>query len=214
MPTRPVPPSRLYRHRTWREAPLAALDFETTGLDLRRDAIVSFGVVPVQGDQVVLGGSTYSEVAPAAPLSPGAIAVHELRPVDLANAPHLDQARVALAAALDRRYVLAWVAEVETAFLARLYRMPRWAWRRRTIDVARLWLALERIEGRSPSRAVSLVVACNRHGVPVESAHDALNDAAMTAQLFLVIAAKLGRYPGYGRLVDLLRENGRHPYDV
>ena len=44
--------------------------------------------------------------------------------------------------------------------------------------------------------------------------HNALDDAFMTAQLFLVIATKLGRYPGYGRLGDLLRENGRHPYDV
>jgi DNA polymerase-3 subunit epsilon len=214
MVARPVPPSRLYRRRPWREAPLAALDFETTGLDLRHDAIVSFGVVPVQRGQVVLGGSAYSEVAPTAPLSAGSIAVHELRPVDLASAPNLEDARAVLASALDRRYVLAWVAEVETAFLARLYRMRRWNWRRRTIDVARLWLALERLEGRNPSRAVSLVVACTRHGVPIESAHNALDDAFMTAQLFLVIATKLGRYPGYGRLGDLLRENGRHPYDA
>ena len=82
------------------------------------------------------------------------------------------------------------------------------------MNVARLWLAHERIEGRTPSRAVSLVAACTRHGVPIESAHNALDDAVMTAQLFLVIATKLGRHPGYGRLRDLLRENGRHPYDA
>jgi DNA polymerase III subunit epsilon len=211
---RPVPPSRIYRRRPWRDAPLAALDFETTGLDLRRDSIVSFGVVPVQGGQVLLHRSAYREVAPSAPLTHASIAIHQLRPVDLADAPDVDRARAELAEALDRRYVLAWVAEVETGFLARLFRTPRWTWRRRTVDVARLWIALERLEGRRASRSVSLVAACGQHGVPVESAHNALDDAAMTAQLFLVIATKLARFGGYDALGALLRENGRHPYDV
>ena len=43
----PAPPSRRTRGSSWREAGYAALDFETTGLDLRTDAVVSFGVAPV-----------------------------------------------------------------------------------------------------------------------------------------------------------------------
>ena len=51
------------RSRPWREAEFASLDFETTGLDRERDAVVSFGVVPVRQGRVVLGESLYREVA-------------------------------------------------------------------------------------------------------------------------------------------------------
>lgn len=191
-----------------------ALDFETTGLDLKRDAIVSFGTVPISAGRVELGRSTYQEVSPTAPLSHGSIAIHELRPIDLAGAIDIAQTREILSSALDRRFILAWVAEMEISFLARLFHTWRWTWTRRTIDVARLYVALDRLEGRRPSRSVSLVEACRRHGVPVGSAHNALDDAAMTAQLFLVIATKLAAAEGYATLRSLLRENGRHPYDV
>ncbi len=208
---RPIPPSRLYRRRGWREAPFTALDFETTGLDLRRDAIVSFGAVPVGGGRVVLGGAVYGEVAPAAPLSPESIRVHQLRPADLRDAPALASARTTLSAALDRRYLLSWVAEIEVGFLARIFRVPRFVWRSRTVDVARLSVALDRHEGREVSRYVSLVAACERHGVPVESAHHALDDAIMTAEVFLVIATKLERF-GYRNVRALLRESRRLPF--
>jgi DNA polymerase-3 subunit epsilon len=210
---RPVAPSRLYRRRGWRDAPFVALDFETTGLDLRRDAIVSFGTVPVRAGRVMIGEAAYGEVAPAAPLSPESIRIHQLRPTDLREAPGLDVARRALSSALDRRYVLSWVADIEIGFLARILRMPRFVWRRRTVDVARLSLALDRVEGRTVSRRVSLVAACERHGVPIESAHNALDDAVMTAELFLVLATKLARF-NYPNVASLLRESRAHPFDV
>jgi DNA polymerase-3 subunit epsilon len=139
--------------------------------------------------------------------------VHELRPADLAGAPGLERARGQLSAALDRRYLLTWVAEVEVGFLARIFRMPRWIWRRRTVDVARLSVALDRAEGRTVSRFVSLAAACERHGVPVESPHHALDDAVMTAELFLVIATKLFPF-GYRNVASLLRESAPRPFDA
>jgi DNA polymerase III subunit epsilon len=210
---RPVPPSRIYRRRGWREAPFVSLDFETTGLDLRRDAIVSFGAVPVRGGQLILADAVYGEVAPAAPLSAESIRVHHLRPADLRDAPEPRSARSTLAVALDRRYLLAWVAEIEIGFLGRMFHMPRFRLRQRTVDVARLLIAFDRAQGRTPSRRVSLVAACERFGVPLESAHEALDDAVMTAELFLVLATKLSTL-GYPRLAMMLRESRRNPFDV
>jgi DNA polymerase III alpha subunit (gram-positive type) len=62
MTERPASPWRRLRRRDWREAGYAALDLETTGLDLVRDDVVSFGVVPIRAGRVVLGDSTYREV--------------------------------------------------------------------------------------------------------------------------------------------------------
>ena len=44
-------------------APLAALDFEATGLDPSKDSIVSYGVVPVDHGQIDLARAVYEEVA-------------------------------------------------------------------------------------------------------------------------------------------------------
>jgi DNA polymerase-3 subunit epsilon len=210
---RPAPPPPVHRRGNWREAPFVALDFETTGLDLRHDAIVSFGAVPVEAGRVILRDAIYGEVAPATPLSVESIRVHQLRPADLAGAPAPRSARPRLAAALNHRYLLAWVAEVEIGFLARMFHLPRFVLRRRTVDVARLLVAFDRAEGRTPSRYVSLVEACRRFGVPLESAHHALDDAVMTAELFLVLATKLTGL-GYPRLSTLLKESRRTLFEA
>ena len=65
----PRPPSVALRRRPWREVAFASLDFETTGLDYGDDTIVSFGVVPVTGGRVVVGGSVHQLVEPSMPPS-------------------------------------------------------------------------------------------------------------------------------------------------
>ena len=49
---RPRRPPRSLRSRPWREAEFASLDFETTGLDRERDAVVSFGGVLSLGNKL------------------------------------------------------------------------------------------------------------------------------------------------------------------
>ena len=82
MTRRPAPPPRSSRRLHWRDAEFAALDFETTGLDLRRDAVVSFGLVPVRQGRIDLSEAIYQEVAPEVPLSHRSITIHHLRPID------------------------------------------------------------------------------------------------------------------------------------
>ncbi|MGZ4146435.1 MAG: hypothetical protein ACXVPL_01905, partial [Actinomycetota bacterium] len=106
-----------------------------------------------------------------------------------------------LAAALAGRFVLAWFAELEIAFLARIFGTRRRPWRRRTVDVRALTLALE---GLSVDNRMTLTAAAERFGVPVASPHDALDDALVAAQLFLVVAARLER-AGAGTVGDLVR---------
>jgi len=200
-----VAPSRLYRRLPWSKAPLVALDFETTGLDLRRDAVISFGLVPVLGGRVVLGEARYQEIAPPVPPSHLSITVHQLRPLDLAIAPGMQEVAGVLRAGLDRRYLLTWTAEVETAFLARTFGGPARRWMRRTIDVWRLAMRLDQLrEPGRPVRRTGLADTAHRYGVPVEDAHHALDDAVMTAELFLVIASKLADH-GLRTVAHLLR---------
>jgi DNA polymerase III subunit epsilon len=206
---RPSPPSPRLRRKDWRDVQFAALDFETTGLDLRHDAVVSFGLVPVREGRIDLSGSVYEEVAPTAPLSHRSIAVHHLRPVDLIDAPALTDVAGALRDGLEGRFLLAWSAEIEASFLASTFGGRTRFWLARTVDVLRLAILADRLEGRGLAQAsYSLTDTVARAGLPVEEAHNALNDALMTAEVFLTLPARMAPF-GFGRVKSLLRASRR-----
>jgi len=207
-PDLPGPARRLGR-RPWTEAEFASLDFETTGLDPDRDAVVSFGVVPVRHGRVILAESVYREIAPEAPLTARSIVVHGLRPLDLQGAPALSQVLSDLHASLERRYLLAWSADVEAGFLSRAFGgSARW-WRRRIVDVLLLAQVADRLEGRAARPGdYNLTTAAARVGTPVHAPHHALDDALTTAQVFLVLATNLSTR-GYGTPARLLKAGRR-----
>jgi DNA polymerase-3 subunit epsilon len=179
-----------------------AIDFELTGLDARRDEVVSFGAVPVIEGRASLARALYREVRPTVPSSVAAVKVHGLRTQDLRTAPPIEEAARELAGALAGRFVLAWFADVEVAFLRRLYGgSDRW-WRRRTIDVLDLVRGFEAADDGAP-KPLNLAATAARFGLPLEDAHHALGDAVMTAELFLVLAPRAAAQRG-DRVRDLL----------
>ena len=184
----PARPARGNRRRTWRETPFASLDFETTGLDVERDHVVSFGVVPIDDARIHVGRSVHQLVSPAAPSSVVSMKVHGILPRDVEDAPAIEEARELLRSNLEGRIVLAWFAGIELAFLRRSFGGGERWWRRRTIDVLDLVTALER---PGPDARLSLSATAKRYDVPVDDPHSALDDALVTAQLFLVVATKL-----------------------
>jgi DNA polymerase-3 subunit epsilon len=207
---RPNAPKRRSRRGHWRSAELVALDFETTGLDLDRDEVISFGLIPILGGRIDLSGQLYQEVAPGVEPSRSSIPIHHLRAQDLATAPAMQEVADAFRGALSGRFILAWAAEVEIAFLRKVFGGGRRAWRRRTIDVRTLIMAVERPSGDAgpgPGH-YALSAAATRFGVPVEQTHHALDDAFMTAELFLVAANAL-EVRGRGSIRDLLRITAR-----
>jgi DNA polymerase-3 subunit epsilon len=209
-PARPNAPKRRSRRGDWRSAELVALDFETTGLDLDRDEVISFGLIPILGGRIDLSGQLYQEVAPGVEPSRSSIPIHHLRAQDLATAPAMQDVADTFRGALSGRFILAWAAEVEIAFLRKVFGGGRRAWRRRTIDVRTLIMGVERPSGdagRGPGY-YALSAAATRFGVPVEQTHHALDDAFMTAELFLVAANAL-EARGRGSIRDLLRITAR-----
>jgi DNA polymerase-3 subunit epsilon len=184
-----------------------ALDFETTGLDPARDDVISFGLVPISGGRIDLSRSLYQEVAPQVESRHSAIRVHHLRTQDLADAPPMSEVVDGFQDGLAGRFILAWAAGVEIAFLRRIFGGRERAWRARTIDVRTLIMALERSPdgpGANEPGRYALEAAARRSGVPVEQTHHALDDAFMTAELFLVAASRF-EADGRGRVSDLSR---------
>lgn len=187
----PNKPASASRRIHWTKVGFAALDFETTGLN-EGDSVISFGVVPVLDGRVALAGGVYRTVRPTSELSARSIPVHGLLPRDLADSPSIHEVRPILREALDGRFLLTWAAEVEAAFLAKVFGGAHGRWLRRSVDVLGLAIIADRLGGRVPQRGdYALTSAAERFGVPVEQPHHAFDDALTTAQLFLILADEL-----------------------
>jgi DNA polymerase-3 subunit epsilon len=193
------------RRLEWRDALFASLDFETTGLDFDTDTIVSFGVVPVSGGRIQMRNAVHQLIEPHVPPTPRSQTIHGLRPQDLRGAPPLPEVLGTLRGALDQRFLLVWFADVEMHFLRMIFGGSVRRWRRRTIDVRNLAIAVDGLPAdarRQPG--YPLTATAERFGVPVANPHDAFDDALVTAQLFLVLTSRL--FGGSPRVRDLVRE--------
>jgi DNA polymerase-3 subunit epsilon len=179
------------RRTPWREGRYCVVDLELTGLDPRRDEIVSYGAVPVDGGRVLAQDAVYGLVRPSSPMPSRSVLVHGLRDPDLVDAPEAAVALLELVGAMAGRVLVAHAAQIERAFLRRALRGLGERLRGPVIDtrgLAQLWLA-ER-DG-APTRLASLDELARALRLPVHSPHNALGDALTTAQLFIAAATHL-----------------------
>lgn len=101
-----------------RAAPLMALDIETTGLDPRRDGIVSIGIVPMRLDKIISSATRYWIVKPRVPLSEASVAVHGITDAQIITAPDLDDILAELLAAIAGQVLVVHCRGIERRFLA------------------------------------------------------------------------------------------------
>jgi DNA polymerase III subunit epsilon len=176
--------------RPWREVELCGLDFETTGLDLRRDEIVSFGAVLLVDGRIRLSSAVYQRVRPDRPVPAQAAAVHALTTAELVTAARLEDHLDQLVALVEDRVLLAHGARIEHAFLDRALARRGLRLRCPVIDTAVL---AERAGFRagSPDRLVGLEYLAGALHLTAHTPHHALGDALTTAEAFLALAARL-----------------------
>ena len=174
--------------RSWRAARFVAIDVETTGLDRRRDEVVSFAGVPIDSGRVVARDAVRGLVRPEDPPAGSSVEIHGLRAADLAAAPRAAEALAPLASLMAGRIPVAHVAWVERSFLGPPLRAVGFRLPRRIIDTATLWRALCIDRGEGDPGTPQLGAAAERLGLPVHRSHDAEGDALTTAQLFLALA--------------------------
>lgn len=184
---------------------LLVIDLELTGLDPKRDHIVSMGWVPVRAAGLRLADARHYLIK--SPISVGQSAtIHGLHDRDLANAHALEDVLAELLRSYAGYIFVAHNAAMDKAFLQaalkRCYgRAPRWQF----LDT----LAIERnrLNRRQlPIQAGSLRLnAClHRYKLPLVSSHNALEDAYSCALLLLAqISQTRSPKPMLG---DLLKE--------
>ena len=184
--TKPPPPAT-----PWREAHYAVVDLETTGLDPRRDEIISFAAIPIEDARLIVGRSRAAIVRPARMPKAETIRIHGLRPADLAEAPMLPEVLDLMLESLTGRVLVAHVAWVERGFLAAALKLAVLRLAEPVLDTSVLARHVLAPEHLGDGQAMSLADLARALGLPVHSPHVAEGDALTTAQLFLALATHL-----------------------
>lgn len=171
-----------------------ALDFETTGLDPKRDEIISAGYVVVRGMQIELATATHQLVRPRGAIPEASVVIHGITDDRVAQGVASEELIDELLEQLRGRVMIAHHARVELDFLAEACRA-----RFGTVPVVRTvdtqYLARRRLQRRNQDYSANELRLFNlrrRYNLPRYRAHNALSDALATAELFIAQVSEFG----------------------
>ena len=177
---------------SWRDANYCVIDLETTGLDFKKDEIVSIGAAQIHQSRIMTEANYYREVRPKHMPSPSSIRIHGIRAVDLESAFPIEAVLPEFAEKLRGRVVVAHAAWVENAFLKEHLERMNLDFSKSLIDTAGLARTCDVVE-IDLDHEPSLEFLARTLNLPVYSPHHALGDALTTAVIFLALASELER---------------------
>lgn len=192
-------------HIPWEATRFVIFDTETTGLDPRKDRIISLGAVAVEGNTIYAGQGLECLIKPAIPSANAQIAVHGITPgaqeTGISEAEALALFLGFIGNSVLVGHHISFDIDMINSALRRIG-LPRL--RNRSLDTIRL---ARRIAPPSATpREFNLSALCREYGIPVEDSHTAPGDALLTAILFLKLCTRL-RQRGVHTLGGLLKRS-------
>ncbi len=182
-----------------------ALDFETTGLDIQNDHVISVGLVEISQLGIKLASAWHEIIKTEKTLPEQSTVIHKITDDMLLQGEGLRTVLDKIITHLKGHILVAHHAQLELGFLNRLcadiydteFIIP-------TIDTQFLAKRqLLRNQVALEENSLRLFNLRERYKLPAYKAHNALYDALSTAELFLVLVSEL--YPNLDcRLKDLL----------
>lgn len=174
-----------------RQLEFLAIDLETTGLNAKRDDILSVGYVILRGNRVDLGSARHHLVRTARAIPEASAIIHQITDDQAAQGGLLDDVLAELLAAMAGKVMLAHHAHVEKGFLGeacqRVYGVGLTVPVVDTQALARRTLERRHIAFKSSD--LRLHALSERYNLPRYGAHNALSDALAAAELFLAQAS-------------------------
>ena len=163
-----------------------AIDCETTSFDTASCELIALAALPIEGDRILMHRALELVVKPQTDMRTDAIAVHQLRAVDVAKGQNIEDALCTLLEFVGPRPLVGYYLEFDLAVLNRYLRprlgipLPNPA-----IDVSGLYF--DRRIGRIPQRPVNLSFdhMLRELQLPVFRRHDPFNDALMAALCYV-----------------------------
>jgi DNA polymerase-3 subunit epsilon len=190
---------RWFRWRRWQVRPgdrrpldtllrrFVALDVETTGLDPRRDTLVSVAVVPFRGGEPIDGYETL--VNPGQPIPPVATRIHGITDEMVTAAPAAGEILDEIERVCEGDVIVGHGVAFDLAVLARAGRAHRRPPLPNTaLCTMRLAAALHPV-----GLDVTLESLAGRFGVPLVGRHTARGDALIAGAIMLALLPELTR---------------------
>lgn len=176
-----------------------SLDCETTGLDVRNDEIVSIGAVRIVGNRIMTSERLELLVRPERGVSADSIRVHRLRERDVAQGMPAQDAVKRLMHFIGSRPLVGYYLEFDLAMLNRvIWPLLGQGLPQPRIEVSALYYD-HRFRQLPPYQQqanadidLRFATIMRELDLPVREAHDALNDAVMTALAFIKLRALRG----------------------
>ena len=175
---------RLFRRTPLEAARWVAIDCETSGLDMKRDRLLSVGAVRIVESRIEVGSAFHSLIKQAAPSARENILVHGIG----GDAQMGGRAQEQVVRELQAYVGEAMPVGFHAPFDAEILRRHGFRTRNRWFDLAELVPALF-----LSRKATHLEDWLAEFGIAVQDRHDALGDAFCTAQLLLVVIAEARR---------------------
>ena len=170
------------------------VDCETTGLDTRRDQIVSVAAVRIAGNRLLTSQRLELLVRPERKLKKESVRVHQLREQDVAQGLDPEQAMRRLLAFIGARPLVGYYLEFDVAMLNREIwpllgvRLPQ-----PMIEVSSMYYDWKNRQlpphERGGTIDLRFATMMKTLDLPTRDAHDALNDAVMAGLAFVKLRA-------------------------
>ncbi|PID34184.1 MAG: DNA polymerase III subunit epsilon [Thiotrichales bacterium] len=183
-----------------------ALDFETTGLDPRSEAILSMGYTQMKGGRLRMCDCQHRVVRLNIPLPPESVVIHQITDDRMQAGMAMHDALHELVEVMAGRVLLVHYANIERTFLqAAMKRVYGRALPFMMVDTLALEKRrLDRLQQPITSNQLRLANLREQYHLPRYGAHDALEDAIATAELFMAELGELRSRNPKLKLGDLL----------
>jgi DNA polymerase III subunit epsilon len=190
------------------EYDFVSFDTELTGLNPRRDVIISIGAVRIRNLQIVAGENFFSYVLPRRDLPKDSTLIHRITPEQLEHAPDAETVLPEFVDYCNASLLVGHYVALDMAFLNKAMKNAMGGTMKNPcVDSMRLAQTYQ--EHRRQSRqgrfnvsiSYGLAELAREFRLPTFVQHDALEDALQTAYLFVMLVKKL-QAAGYVTLRD------------
>lgn len=172
---------------------IISLDFETTGLNIKKDKIVSVGWVAIEKLEINLASCTHKIISTNNELPESSVIIHQITDSQSSEGMSIENIMPILLEQLSGKVLLAHNAKIEQGFLNKIcqklygdnFIIP-------IVDTQYLAKrSLERKNRIFKKNELRLFNLRKELNLPAYKAHNALMDAVATAELFLAMVNKI-----------------------
>ncbi len=173
---------------------LIALDLETTGLNPKKDEILSIGAVKIANDKILLKDSLEIYTKPTNNISFESIKIHHIRPCDIENAEDINKALYKLLDFIGGRKIVGYYIKFDYDILNRYIKgligckLPN-----ELVEISSMYYKRVRKSSAYDFIDLKFDTILKKLDLPKLGKHNALNDAVMSAMIYL----KLKHTPEY-----------------